>query len=135
MKKNILFVCVENSCRSQMAEAFAKIHGKEKVNAWSSGSNPSGKINPNAILVMKEIGYDLTKHKSKSLSEIPDIQYGVVVTMGCGDKCPFISAKKREDWNIPDPKNLPLDEFKKIRDQIEDKVRNLLNSLLTNSVI
>lgn len=129
MKKNILFVCVENSCRSQMAEAFAKIHGSEKINALSSGSDPSGLVNSKAIESMKELGYDLSKHNSKSLQEIPQIEYDVVITMGCGDKCPFVAAKKREDWNLPDPKNLPLDEFRKVRDEIEIKVKNLLSQL------
>ncbi len=128
MKKNILFVCVENSCRSQMAEAFAKIHGSEKVNAYSSGSKPSGTVNPKAIESMRELGYDLSKHQSKSLQEIPQVEYDAVITMGCGDECPFVRGKKREDWKLPDPKNMPLEEFRKIRDAIEEKVKELLKS-------
>ncbi len=126
MKKNILFVCIENSCRSQIAEAFAKIHGAEKVNAYSSGSKPSGIVNPKAIESMKQLGYDLSSHDSKSLQQIPQIEYDVVITMGCGDACPFVRGKKRIDWQIPDPKNMPLEEFRKIRDEIESKVRDLL---------
>ena len=126
MKKNILFVCIENSCRSQMAEAFVNIHGDDKINAYSSGSNPSGIVNPKAIESMKELVYDLSKHDSKSLQEIPQIEYDAVITMGCGDKCPFIAAKKREDWNLPDPKNLPLDEFRKVRDEIAARVKKLI---------
>ena len=102
--KNILFVCVENSCRSQIAEAFAKIYGKGKVIAYSAGSKPSRKINLRAIEVMKEIDYDLSVHESKSLTEIPDVTYEHAITMGCGDACPLVIAYKREDWNIPDPK-------------------------------
>ena len=124
--KNLLFVCIENSNRSQMAQAFAIIHGKGKVNAFSAGSNPSGKVNPKAIAAMKELNYDLSKHESKSLTQIPDITYDHVVTMGCGDACPFVKTKHRDDWQIPDPRNMNEDEFRKIRDLIEEKVKELL---------
>ncbi|MGQ9806421.1 MAG: arsenate reductase ArsC [Chlorobiales bacterium] len=124
--KKVLFVCVENSNRSQMAEAFAKIHGGGVVEAYSSGSRPSGKVNPKAIAAMQELGYDLSKHTSKSLNEIPDVEYDFVATMGCGDECPFIRAKRREDWAIPDPKHLDAEEFRKVRDLIESKVKAML---------
>ena len=124
--KRLLFVCVENSNRSQMAEAFARIHGEDQIEAYSAGSRPSGKINPKAIRTMKEIGYDLSKHRSKSLSEIPDIEFDFVATMGCGDECPFVRARRREDWNIPDPKDLPPDKFRAVRDLIENKVKEIL---------
>ncbi len=127
--KKVLFVCIENSNRSQMAQAFAKIHGKGKVEAYSSGSRPSGKVNPKAIEAMKELGYDLTTHTSKSLNEIPDIEYDFVATMGCGDECPFVRAKIREDWQIPDPKQLEPDEFRKVRDVIEQKVKEMLEKI------
>ncbi|HAF15123.1 MAG TPA: arsenate reductase ArsC [Blastocatellia bacterium] len=127
-KMKLLFVCVENSNRSQMAEAFARLHGRDRVEAYSAGSRPSGQVNPKAIEAMREIGYDLGKHKSKSLEEIPQAEYDFVATMGCGDECPFIRAKKREDWNIPDPKNLPADEFRAVRDLIEKKVVALLDN-------
>ena len=127
--KSWLFVCVENSNRSQMAEAFARIHGGDKVEAYSAGSRPSGKINPKAIRTMKEIGYDLSKHRSKSLSEIPDIEFDFVATMGCGDECPFVRAKQREDWNIPDPKNMPTEEFRAVRDLIETRVNEAINEI------
>jgi len=127
--KKVLFVCVENSNRSQMAEAFAKIHGKGIVEAYSSGSRPSGKVNPKAIEAMKELGYDLTTHVSKSLHEIPDVEYDFVATMGCGDECPFVRAKRREDWQIPDPKHLEPDEFRKVRDLIEQKVKEMLEKI------
>jgi protein-tyrosine-phosphatase len=132
--KNILFVCIENSNRSQMAEAFAKIHGRG-VKAHSSGSRPSGIVNPKAIASMRELDYDLTRHASKSLEQIPQIEYDAVVTMGCGDACPFVQAKFREDWAIPDPKHLPPDEFRKIRDLIETKVKVLLEQLATDSAL
>jgi len=127
--KCIVFVCVENSNRSQMAEAFARVHGAGIVEVYSAGSRPSGKVNPKAIEAMREIGYDLTKHESKSLAGLADIEFDVAVTMGCGDECPFIRAKRREDWNIPDPKNMPPDQFRGVRDLIEWKVKDLLNRL------
>ena len=125
--KRLLFVCVENSCRSQMAEAFARIHGSENVEAFSAGSRPSGVVNPKAIESMKEIGYDLSTHVSKSLDELPDVKWDFVATMGCGDECPYIRADRREDWQIPDPKSLPPDKFREIRDEIGSKVSELLS--------
>jgi arsenate reductase len=106
-----------------MAEAFARIQGGEAVEAFSAGSRPSGVINPKAIASMAEVGYDLSKHASKSLDQIPDVRYDFVATMGCGDACPFVQAERRDDWQIPDPKNLALDEFRKVRDLIAAKVK------------
>ena len=125
----VLFVCVENSCRSQMAEAFARQHGAGKVVACSSGSRPSGRVNPRAIEFMREVGCDLTQHRSKSLQEIPAVTYAYAITMGCGDECPSVRARQRADWNIPDPKDLPAAEFRAVRDLIEHKVQALLANL------
>jgi len=122
----ILFVCVENSCRSQIAEAFARIHGGDRIEAYSAGSSPSGKVHPKAIESMRELGYDLTRHASKSLSDVPDVEYDVAVTMGCGDACPMVRAKRREEWNIPDPKAFTPTKFRKIRDQIRKQVEALI---------
>ena len=127
--KNILFVCIENSNRSQMAQAFANIYGKDKVIAHSSGSRPSGKINPKAIAAMQELGYDLTSHSSKSLDEIPQVEYEYAITMGCGDECPLVNAKHREDWQLPDPRNMEPEEFNKVRDEIRDRVIELLERI------
>lgn len=130
MKKKLLFVCIENSNRSQMSEAFARILGGSNVEAYSAGSRPSGVVNPKAIAAMKELGYDLNKHKSKSLNDIGGFApFDAVITMGCGDACPWIPAKKFIDWEIPDPKNLPPDEFNKVRDEIKNKVAELLVSI------
>ena len=137
-KKNILFVCIENSNRSQMAEAFAKIHGKNFINAFSAGSRPSGKINPKAIEAMKIIDYDLARHKSKSTRELVEMEqflpagrFDYVITMGCGDECPFIPAKSRDDWNIPDPRDMQMKDFIKVRDLIETNVKSLLQKILS----
>ena len=127
--KKVLFVCVENSCRSQMAEGFANIHGEGIVEAYSSGSKPSGVVNLRAIASMKEIGYDLSKHDSKALTEIPDTEYDYAVTMGCGDECPMVKTKKREDWGIPDPKHMEPQDFAGVRDLIEEKVKELIAKL------
>ena len=127
--KRLLFVCVENSNRSQMAEAFARIHGGAEVEARSAGSRPSGRVNPKAIEAMREVGYDLAAHASKSLDELPPVEFDAVVTMGCGDACPFVRAKRRVDWQIPDPRDLPPAEFRAVRDRIEREVRALLASL------
>ena len=127
--KRLLFVCVENSNRSQMAEAFARIHGGDTIEAYSAGSRPSGLINPKAIAAMREIGYDLSRHESKSLTDIPELEYDFVATMGCGDECPFVRAKQREDWDIPDPKNMPPEEFRAVRDMIEMKVKGAITQV------
>ena len=127
--KRVIFVCVENSNRSQMAEAFAQIHGAGMVEACSAGSRPSGRINPKAIEAMKEVGYDLTTHSSKGLDGFNGKEFDAAVTMGCGDECPLVLAKQRVDWQIPDPKELPLDRFKEVRDLIEQKVKELLAAL------
>lgn len=126
--KRILFVCVENSNRSQMAEAFAHIHGGDDVEALSAGSKPSGQINPKAVRFMSELDYDLSRHASKSLDAIEG-EFDAVITMGCGDNCPWVPAKRREDWALPDPKHMSDDDYRAVRDDISARVRALLASL------
>ncbi len=127
--KRVLFVCVENSCRSQMAEAFARRYGGGMVEAHSAGSKPSGRVNARAIEFMREVGCDLSQHVSKGLTDIPNVEYDAAVTMGCGDDCPLVRARRRVEWNIPDPKDLPPDEFRRVRDLIESKVKELLQEV------
>ena len=130
MKKKILFVCVENANRSQMCEAFARMQGVEDLEAYSAGSAPSGIINPKAIASMNELGYDLKKHDAKSLEEVKQFApFDVVVTMGCGDSCPWMPARQFIDWNIPDPRNMIPEEFRKVRDMVGAKVKDLLSGL------
>jgi arsenate reductase (thioredoxin) len=124
----VLFVCVENSNRSQMAEAFARRFGGEAVEALSAGSKPSGAINPKAIRFMGELGIELAAHRSKSLDEV-DGEFDAVVTMGCGDSCPWVPAKRREDWALADPRNMDDDGYRAVRDDIGERVRALLESL------
>jgi protein-tyrosine-phosphatase len=127
--KRVLFVCVENSNRSQMAEALARMHGQGRIEASSAGSRPSGKVNPKAVAAMKEVGYDLSAHRSKSLTDLAGQEFDIVVTMGCGDECPFVRAKERQDWQIPDPREMPPEQFRAVRDLIEEKVRALIAGL------
>ncbi|MEI7963847.1 MAG: arsenate reductase ArsC [Chitinophagaceae bacterium] len=130
MKKKILFVCIENSNRSQMSQAFATMYGGEEVEAYSAGSKPSGIVNPKAIAAMKELGYDLAAHDSKSLDEVKAFApFDAVVTMGCGDACPWMPAKQFIDWQIPDPKHMEPTAFNEVRDLIADKVKSLLKAL------
>jgi len=124
--KKLLFVCVENANRSQMAQAFATMYGGSQVEALSAGSRPSGVINPKAVAAMAELGYDLTTHASKSLDEVRDQSFDYVVTMGCGDACPFIPAKHRLDWQIPDPRAMDPAAFREVRDLIGRQVKELL---------
>ena len=125
----ILFICIENSNRSQMAEAFAKIHGGDFVEAFSAGSSPSGVVNPKAINAMAELGYDLTTHKSMSASEFSDIEFDYVIGMGCGDECPFITSKNHLEWEIRDPRDLEPEAFNQIRNEVEREVKGLMEIL------
>jgi arsenate reductase (thioredoxin) len=127
--KKIVFVCVENSNRSQMAEAFARMHSFGKVEAYSAGSRPSGRVNPKAIEAMKEVGYDLTTHDSKGLDKFNGQEVEVAVTMGCGDECPLVLANRRVDWKIPDPRDMTPEQFREVRNLIETKVKELIESL------
>ncbi len=112
-----------------MSQAFAKMLGGEKVEAYSAGSKPSGIVNPKAIAAMKELGYDLSKHDSKSLDEVKTFApFDVVITMGCGDACPWMPAKKFIDWQIPDPKNMDPETFNEVRDLIKEKVKELIET-------
>ena len=130
-KIKLLFVCVENANRSQMSQAFARIHGGDKVEAYSAGSKPSGVVNPKAIAAMKELGYDLTRHDSKSLQEVEAFApFDAVVTMGCGDACPWMPAKQFIDWQIPDPKHMEPAQFNEVRDYISGKVKALIDSMV-----
>ena len=134
MKKKLLFVCVENSNRSQMSEAFAKMFGGDEVEAHSAGSRPSGIINPKAVAAMRELNYDLASHHSKSLDEVKQYApFDAVVTMGCGDACPWMPAKKFIDWQITDPKNMESKQFNEVRDMIGEKVKELLKDLHTEA--
>ena len=125
----LLFVCVENANRSQMAEALARLHGGDRVEAHSAGSRPSGVVNPKAVRAMAELGYDLGTHRSTSLDDIAGIDFDAVVTMGCGDQCPWVPARLREDWALSDPKHLDEDAYRRVRDDIARRVQDLIARL------
>jgi arsenate reductase len=127
--KRVLFVCVENCNRSQMAEAFARMYGAGQVEAYSAGCHPAEGVHPKAIAAMKELGYDMHQHFPKGISAVSDIEFDVAVTMGCEDQRLILNAKHREDWNIPCPKAMPPEQFQIVRDEIKEKVRNLLARL------
>lgn len=122
----LLFVCVENSCRSQMAEGFARRLGQGRVTAYSAGSRPSGRVNPRAVEFMREKGIDLAVQLSKGLDDLPAVKWDYVVTMGCGDACPALPTNHRVDWDLPDPKGLDDAGFRAVRDRIERQVCELV---------
>lgn len=125
----VVFLCTENSNRSQMAEGFARRHGEGVITAWSAGSKPSGQVNPRAIEAMAEKGIDLTPQESKSTEQLPDGPFDVVVTMGCGDECPWVAGNHREDWGLPDPGVMDYAGLVQVRDDIEDRVLGLVSRL------
>jgi protein-tyrosine-phosphatase len=128
-KSKIVFICVENARRSQMAQAFAKKIGRGRLEVYSAGSHPSSRIDPLVIEVMTEKGIDLSVKRPKGLNDLPPIEMDYLITMGCEETCPAVLAKKIIEWEIPDPKGKSVDFFREVRDLVEDKVRNLLIEL------
>ncbi|MFH1460043.1 MAG: arsenate reductase ArsC [Candidatus Omnitrophota bacterium] len=126
---SLLFACIENSCRSQIAAGFAREIGKDKVTVFSAGSKPAGYVNPQAIKVMSEIGIDLSNAKSKGFYDLPKNEFDYVVTLGCKDKCPYVPAIKNINWDIPDPKAKDPSFFYAVRDIIKEKVTDLINEI------
>ena len=130
-KKKILFACVENSARSQMAEAFFRKYAPKDYEAISGGTSPRGMLNPLAVQVMKEAGIDISNHKAKGISEEMIRNSNQAINMGCMDKsiCPSAIIPKMIDWDIEDPKDKPIEEVRQIRDQIEQKIKEFVSSL------
>jgi len=128
-KTKIVFLCVENARRSQMAEGFAEPFGQEKVEVYSAGSRPASKIDPLVIEVMKEKGIDLSTKRPKSLNDLPSIEMDYLITMGCEETCPAVLAKKIIGWEIPDPKGKSIESYREIRDLLEDKVRAFMEEI------
>jgi arsenate reductase len=128
-KVKIVFVCVENARRSQIAQGFAESLGQGKVEVYSAGSHPASQIDPLVIEVMKEKGIDLSSRHPKGLNDLPPVEMDYLVTMGCEEACPAVLAKKIIEWQIPDPKGKPIDEIRRIRDALEAKVKVLLEEV------
>ncbi|WP_353892507.1 arsenate reductase ArsC [Proteinivorax hydrogeniformans] len=133
MKKSIGFICVGNSCRSQMAEGFAKKLGKNVFEVYSAGTEPAVKVNPNAVEVMKEAGIDITDQKPKVLKDIPN-KLDIIITMGCNVQCPFVPHDHKEDWGLDDPVGKPIEEFRKTRDTIQKKMHDLIRRVQQGEV-
>lgn len=129
MLPSVLFLCVENSCRSQIAEAFAHRMGAGVIHAISAGTEASGSVNPKAIASMARIGIDLTSHRSKTIAALGIARVDVAVSMGCGAACPAVAAGLREDWGLPDPKHLDDAGFDAVRDEIGRRVRELVKRI------
>lgn len=129
-KPSVLFVCVHNAGRSQMAAGFLEHLGGEKVNVYSAGSAPKDSINPVAVEAMREKGIDISGRSPKVLTTESVQASDVVITMGCGDACPFFPGKRYEDWVLDDPAGKGIEDVRRIRDQIEARVKSLLQDLL-----
>jgi arsenate reductase len=126
MKKSILFACIGNCCRSQMAEGFARKLAGDRFDIYSAGSRPAGFVHSDAIAVMKEVGIDISSQYSKGFDQLPVKEFDYFVTMGCGESCSVVATKKRIDWQIEDAFGQPIEGLRRIRDDIEVKVKALL---------
>jgi arsenate reductase len=134
MKIKVAFVCTGNSCRSQMAEGWARLLGSDLFEVYSAGTHPTAEVNPHAIAVMKEAGVDISGHRPKLLNEIPyDID--VLIKMGCGVVCPYLPNKHEEDWELEDPVGKSIEEFRRVRDIIKQKVVDLIEKAKTLNLI
>jgi arsenate reductase (thioredoxin) len=130
--KKILFVCVENSGRSQMAEAFANHYGKGKIEATSAGTRPANSVNPTVVEALREKGIDISRNKPKLIDQDEAKKADMVITMGCYEAegiCPAPLFRDVTDWNIEDPKGKSIEEVQRIRDQIERRVKELVSQV------
>jgi protein-tyrosine-phosphatase len=125
----VLFVCVHNAGRSQMAAALLERLGGARVRVLSAGTHPAEEVHPGVVEAMREVGIDLSSRRPRRLEDEAVREADVVVTMGCGDECPVYPGKRYEDWQLPDPAGKPVEEVREVRDEIERRVRGLLDSL------
>jgi arsenate reductase (thioredoxin) len=128
-KPAVLFLCTHNAGRSQMALGYFTHLAGDRAIAYSGGSEPADQVNPAAVEAMAEVGIDITTQQPKRWTQEMVEAADVVVTMGCGDACPFIPGRRYEDWVLPDPAGKPVDEVRPVRDEIEHRVRQLLTEL------
>ncbi|MGH2657328.1 MAG: arsenate reductase ArsC [Actinomycetota bacterium] len=125
----VLFVCVRNAGRSQIAAALLERIAGDGVRVLSAGTRPADDVHPHVVAAMREAGIDLSEARPRRLEDDTVREADVVITMGCGDECPFYPGKRYEDWDLPDPADRPIEEVRAIRDEIERRVRDLLGSL------
>lgn len=125
MKKKVAFVCIHNSCRSQMAEAWAKNLGSDVLEAYSAGTEEYPEVKPGAVQVMEESDVNMSEHYPKLLSDIPE-EINILITMGCGVECPYVPCDHREDWGLEDPSGGPIEAFRNTRNIIKEKVEDLI---------
>ncbi len=131
-KVKVAFICIHNSCRSQMAEGWAKKLGGDVIEAYSAGTEDYPEVKPGAVQVMEEAGVSMKDHHPKLLKDIPPVD--IVITMGCGVECPYLPSKHREDWGLEDPSGKPIEEFIKTRDLIKEKVLELIRRIEENTI-
>ena len=125
----VMFACVHNAGRSQMAAAFfSRMADPQRAEAVSAGTQPGERVHPEVVEVMREVGVDLSTKLPQRLTEDLARSASVLITMGCGDACPYVPGLERDDWPLPDPKSRPLDEVRRIRDDIRDRVSSLLSA-------
>jgi protein-tyrosine-phosphatase len=129
-KPEVLFVCVHNAGRSQMAAALLDHHASGRVRVRSVGSTPAEEVNPAVVEVMAEIGIDISKEFPKPLTDQAVREADAVITMGCADACPIYPGKRYLDWDLPDPAGRSVDEIRPIRDEIDRRIRSLLDELV-----
>jgi protein-tyrosine-phosphatase len=134
MKKKVAFVCVHNSCRSQMAEGWAKKLGSEVLEAYSAGTENYPEVKPLAVQVMEEAGVDMSDHHPKLLSSTL-AEVDILVTMGCNVECPYVPCRHREDWGIVDPSYGPIEDYRKTRDIIKEKVEDLIQRVKNGEIL
>ncbi|MGM0413741.1 MAG: arsenate reductase ArsC [Bacillota bacterium] len=132
-KLKVGFICVGNSCRSQMAEGFAREYGSEIFEVYSAGTDPAPEVKPNAVKAMEEKGIDISDQYPKLLEEIPG-ELDILITMGCNVECPYIPCKFREDWGLDDPAGHPIEVFRETREIIEEKVKDLIKKVKTGEL-
>ena len=134
MKYKVAFVCTANSCRSQMAEGWAKNLGSDIFEVYSAGTHPAAEVNADAVAVMKEVGIDISDQFPKSLDDIP-FEMDILIKMGCDVVCPFVMNRHEEDWELPDPVGYHIDEFRRVRDLIKNKVIDLIDRVKKNQIV
>jgi arsenate reductase len=133
MKKKVAFVCVHNSCRSQMAEGWAKKLGSDVLEAYSAGTEKYPEVKPLAVQVMEEAGVDMSDHHPKLLSDIP-AEVDILITMGCNVECPYVPCQHIEDWGLSDPSGGPIEDYRETRDIIKEKVEDLIQRVKNNQI-